>query len=116
MVAILASLSLIIFSLSSWLPLAVAALFVLGGAMIMTIASINTQLQLLVEEGKRGRVMSFFVMAFMGAMPLGYFGYGTIAEKIGAPTTVLLAGVIALTGYLFLNRHLIEKIICARRV
>lgn len=102
-VAILTSLSLIVFALSTWLPLSMVALFILGGSMIMTIASINTQLQLLVDESKRGRVMSFFVMAFMGAMPLGYFAYGSIAEELGAPTTVLMAGLLALCGYLYLN-------------
>jgi MFS family permease len=108
-VSILASISLILFSQSTWLPLSMVALFVLGGTMIMTIASINTQLQLLVEESKRGRVMSFFVMAFMGAMPLGYFAYGSIAEKLGAPATVMIAGMMALIGYFYLNRKLMAR-------
>src|ERR1035438_8783062 len=65
-----------------------------GFGMMIGTASINTMLQTIVEPDKRGRVMSFFTTAFIGMAPLGNFGGGFIASRIGAPHSVCLAGAL----------------------
>ena len=86
-------LALVIFSHSHFLWLSVLTIFVMGYAMMMQNASSNTILQTIVEPDKRGRVMSFYVMAFMGMMPLGSLWSGAIAERIGTQNTLLICGV-----------------------
>ncbi len=75
------------------------AMFVLaaiGACMMLQMASINTILQTIVEEDKRGRVMSLFTMAFMGAAPIGSLGAGALADKIGLSNTILGCGIYCL--------------------
>ena len=59
-----------------------------GFGMMVQMASANTVLQTIADEDKRGRVMSFYTMAFMGMVPFGGSFAGSIASKIGAPATV----------------------------
>ena len=59
-------------------------------------ASMNTIIQTLVEEGKRGRVMSLYAMAFFGLYPVGALLGGALADKIGAPVTVGVGGAACL--------------------
>ncbi len=90
------SLLLIGFSfVSSFWP-AVFVLAAIGGCMMLQMASINTILQTIVEEDKRGRVMSLFTMAFMGAAPIGSLGAGALADKIGLSNTILGCGIYCL--------------------
>src|SRR4030042_1799522 len=73
-------------------------LVIVGFGMISSIASINTILQTIVEESKRGRVMSFYIMSFMGAAPLGSLMAGSLSTFIGVQHTVCAAGILALAG------------------
>jgi MFS family permease len=91
---------LIVFSFSHTLWLSLLALFVSGGAVMLHMAASNTILQTIVDEDKRGRVMSFYTMAFMGMAPLGSLLAGWLADRIGAPNTVALAGASCLLGSL----------------
>ena len=61
--------------------------------MMVETAATNTILQAIVEEQMRGRVMSFYTMAFLGTAPLGSLIAGVAADRIGAATTVLLGGI-----------------------
>jgi MFS family permease len=61
--------------------------------MMVHTASSNTILQTIVEDDKRGRVMSLYAAAFMGTLPLGSVFAGALAGRIGAPRTVLLGGL-----------------------
>lgn len=74
--------------------IALVALFFIGFGMIVIIASCNTLVQDIVDDDKRGRVMSLYTMAFMGTTPIGSLFGGIIAYKIGVPHTFLLAGLI----------------------
>ena len=69
-------------------------------------AASNTILQTVVEEDKRGRVMSFHTMAFIGMTPLGSLLGGSLASKIGAPNTLLAGGLCCITGALLFFRKL----------
>jgi MFS family permease len=76
-----------------------------GGMMVLTTAS-NTILQTIVDEEQRGRVMSFYTMAFLGTAPLGSLVAGGVAAQIGAPQTVRIGGVCCLLGALVFARYL----------
>lgn len=90
------SILLIGFSFVSSFWLAMIVLAGIGACMMLQMASINTILQTIVEEDKRGRVMSLFTMAFMGAAPIGSLGAGALAAKIGLGNTLLICGVYCL--------------------
>jgi MFS family permease len=61
-------------------------------------ASSNTIIQTLVSEDKRGRVMSYYTMAFMGMAPFGSLLAGSMASAVGAPWTVIANGSAVLLG------------------
>ena len=100
------SLGLLFFSFSRNIYLSVSLMLFTGFGMMMQMASTNTLLQTLVDDDKRGRVMSLYVMAFMGTAPFGSFMAGTLASTIGAPYTVLSSGVICLIGALIFYKYL----------
>ena len=91
-------LSLIGFSLSSRLPLSLLMLVGAGLTMITHLAASNTILQTVVEDRWRGRVMSFYSMAFVGTAPFGSLLAGSLAHHIGAPRTVMLGGIVCILG------------------
>ena len=100
------SLGLLFFSLSRNLYLSTTLMLFTGFGMMMQMASTNTVLQTLVDDDKRGRVMSLYVMAFMGTAPFGSIMAGTLASIIGAPFTILSSGIICLTGALIFAKNL----------
>jgi MFS family permease len=77
-----------------------------GFGMMVQMASSNTIIQTIVEEDKRGRVMSFYTMAFMGTVPFGSLLAGSIASKIGAPGTTIIGGVACILGSILFARRL----------
>ncbi len=100
--AALMGLALIAFAFSRNLPCSVVCLVLIGGGAILVVASSNTLLQNLVDEGKRGRVMSLFTMAFLGGMPLGSLLTGTIAHQFGTTFATSVNGLSCLLlGWLF---------------
>ena len=92
------SLGLIFFSFSRNIYLSILLMLITGFGMMMQMACTNTLLQTLVDDDKRGRIMSLYVMAFMGTAPFGSFMAGTLASTIGAPYTILSSGIICLAG------------------
>lgn len=92
--------------LSTHLWLTLAIMPVIGLGLMVQMASTNTVLQTIVDDDKRGRVMSFYSMAFMGMMPLGSLLAGGLAYCIGAPMTVILAGFCCIAGSVVFLRHL----------
>jgi MFS family permease len=99
-------LGLVAFSRSHVLWLSLPLMAVVGMAMMVQMASSNTILQTLVDEDKRGRVMSFYAMAFFGTAPLGSLFAGSLASRIGAPNTILAGGVACLASAAVFHRHL----------
>jgi MFS family permease len=87
------------FSTNLWLSLFLMALT--GFGMMQEFAASSTVIQMLVEDDKRGRVMSYWTMAYMGASPFGSLVAGSLAPVIGAPGTVILCGSGALAGALW---------------
>jgi len=100
MVTIIFGIALIGFGLSHWLLLSMFTLLFAGFGMMQEMAASNTILQTIVEEDKRGRVMAFYAMAFVGMSPFGSLVAGELAAHIGAPRTVMISGAVCITGAL----------------
>lgn len=92
--AFLFGLGLVLFSFARNLPLAMFCIFLAGLGMMLQMASCNTVLQTIVDEDKRGRVMSFYSMAFMGMAPFGSILASWVAEHVGVTYTLLGCGIL----------------------
>ena len=100
---------LIAFSLATRLMWSLIFLFVVGFMIVTSVAVINTLLHKLVTDEMRGRVMSMFILSFVGTMPIGNLLAGAVSERFGAPYTLAGGGVCIVLFVLFLavtNRRL----------
>jgi MFS family permease len=98
-------LSLIAFSFSHSLWLSLLLLLLVGFGMMVQMASSNTVLQTIVDDTKRGRVMSLYAMSFLMG-PFGSLLGGSLASKIGAPYTLMISGASCLLGsFLFIKKQ-----------
>lgn len=89
---------LIAFAGSRQIWLSLLLLVVTGFGFMQQMAASNTILQTIVEDNKRGRVMSFYSMAFQGLAPFGSLIAGATASRIGAPYTLMIGGAICVAG------------------
>lgn len=93
--------ALILFALSRNFWFSLVVLSFCGFGMMQQMAASMTIIQTIVEEEKRGRVMSYSTVALVGMAPFGGLLAGTVANKIGAPRTVMVSGVACLLGALW---------------
>jgi MFS family permease len=100
------SLGLIGFALSRQQWLSLLLLVVAGFGLMVQMASSNSILQTIVDDDKRGRVMSFYVMGVMGTIPIGSLLAGIVADRLGTPETLLIGGGCCLAGALLFMRKL----------
>lgn len=89
---------IIVFSASHWFWPSMLFLVATGYCFMQQMASSNTVLQTIVEHEKRGRVMSFYAMAFQGVAPFGSLIAGAAASRIGAPKTLIIGGALCVFG------------------
>ncbi len=89
---------LILFSLSHSFWLSAALLLPVGFTMMIEMAASNTLIQAMVPDNLRGRVMAVYSMMFMGMAPIGALVAGSLAQRLGAPRTILLGGVVCIGG------------------
>ena len=89
---------LILFGVSHVLWLSLLLMLVVGWGMMTGLAASNTIIQTLVPEDKRGRVMSYYTMAFVGMAPFGSLLAGSLAHWMGAPRTVMITGACCIAG------------------
>jgi MFS family permease len=92
---------LMTFSFSHVLWLAILCLVVAGFGFMVQMASSNTVIQTIVDDEKRGRVMSFYMMAFLGTAPFGSLIAGWLSSRIGAAHTLLVGGLCCILGALW---------------
>src|SRR5207302_7008902 len=90
--------ALIAFAASHWLWLSLLLLVATGYGMMQSMAATNTILQTIVDDEKRGRVMSFYSMAVQGITPFGSLFAGVVADRIGAPRALVIGGAACLAG------------------
>ena len=89
---------LVAFSFTRTLWLALPCLMIAGLGFIVQMAASNTVIQTIVDDEKRGRVMSFYMMAFLGTAPFGSLIAGSLSTHIGAPHTLLVGGLCCMAG------------------
>jgi len=90
-----AGLCVTVFALSTDLSISLLALFGIGFAIVISVATENTLLQKLVTDQMRGRVMSMFMMSFIGTMPIGNIAAGALSQRFGVRYTLAAGGTIA---------------------
>jgi len=93
--------ALIAFAFSQVFWLSMVLMLLVGFSMMQVIASGNTILQTIVDEDKRGRVMSFYTLAFIGAAPIGSLLAGALANQVGAVQTVIVCGLLFIIASLW---------------
>ena len=92
---------LILLSFTRIFGLSVLMMIITGAGMMLGMASSNTVIQTVVDDNKRGRVMSFYAMAFMGTAPFGSLIAGGLAKIIGTPTTLAISGISCVFGAVY---------------
>lgn len=101
-----ASVGLIVFGLSTWLPLSCVALAALGASQVAYYSTTNTLIQILVSPRLRGRVLSLYILTSLGVIPFGNLIAGAIAERF-EPSLALVGGgtatliILAVVAYSF---------------
>jgi MFS family permease len=97
---------LICFSFAPGLWIAIPFMVVTGFGFMTQMAASNTVIQTIVDDEKRGRVMSFYMMAFLGTVPFGSLISGWLSSRIGAPHTLLVGGICCTAGAAWFAREL----------
>ena len=100
--------SLIVFGASRAPWLSGLAMVAAGFGFMLLMAAANTIIQTIVDEDKRGRVMSLFMLAFLGATPVGSLALGAVADRVGARATVAAEGACCIVIALWFARRLEE--------
>jgi MFS family permease len=98
--------SLALFSLSRAFWLSAALLLPAGFCMMLQMSSSNTLIQAMVPDHLRGRVMAMYTMMFMGMAPLGSLFGGALADRLGAPLTVLIGALLCAAAATLFFFHL----------
>jgi MFS family permease len=98
--------SLIAFALSRTFWLSAALLVPAGFCMMLQMSSSNTLIQSMVHDHLRGRVMSVYAMSLIGMAPFGALFAGAVADRVGAPVTVIIGAVACLGGAAIFGLHL----------
>lgn len=96
--AVVFAAGLIVLGISRVFWLSALGVLIAGMGMMQGMAASNTVIQTLVTEDKRGRVMSYYTMAFVGMAPFGSLLAGTMASIVGAQWTVIGNGIVVLLG------------------
>ncbi len=104
--ALLFGAGLIVFAWSQVLWLSLLMMAVTGFALMLQMAASNTVLQSVVEEDKRGRIMSMYTMAFIGMAPFGALFAGTLARWIGPVSTVIIGGAGCMLAAVYFGRQI----------
>ena len=94
------------FAYSRWLPLSIVLIAMTGFGLILTANATLQILQTIVDDAMRGRVVSFFGMAFLGMAPLGNLAAGALASLIGPTHTLAIGGAVCIVGAASLWRRL----------
>ncbi|HMR17841.1 MAG TPA: MFS transporter [Sphingobacterium sp.] len=112
--ALLMGLSLLLLAYAHYLPSALLFTGAVSFAMMMQNSSINTYIQTHTMSAYRGRIMSYYVMAFQGIFPIGSLLIGAVAEGVGIKNTLYIMGsagvLIAILYYVYLRLHIQRRL------
>ena len=103
---------IVAFALSRSLWLSSILLFVTGAALMVAFSTITSLVQLIAPTEMRGRVMSIYMLAFRGGMPLGSLASGWAATYISAPAVLQINGVllVGVALYFLVRSHGVREI------
>jgi MFS family permease len=103
---------IIAFAMSRVLWLSELLLFLTGAALMVVFSTVTSLVQLIAPNEMRGRVMSIYMLAFRGGMPLGSLVSGYLATLIDAPLVIALNGalLIAVAAYFLVRSHGVREI------
>src|SRR3954466_8228129 len=97
---------IIAFAVSRMLWLSDILLFLTGAALMVVFSTVTSLVQMIAPNEMRGRVMSIYMLAFRGGMPLGSLVSGWLATLIGAPLVIGINGaLLVLVAIYFLTRN-----------
>jgi MFS family permease len=99
------------FSFSHVLWISEVLLFLTGMALMVVFSTVTSLIQLIAPNEMRGRVMSIYMVAFRGGMPLGSLVSGYFATVIGAPRVIAINGVllVVVAVYFLIRNHGIRE-------
>jgi MFS family permease len=105
------ALGLLAFTFATWLPLALACLFISGLGMLTAFSTMTGTVQRLVEDRFRGRVMSIYLMVLLGLMPFGNLLMGLLSEHFGTPVALRTGAMVTIAAaiLLFMSRKEISR-------
>jgi MFS family permease len=110
---LLFALGLLAFAYIKSFPIALIFISMAGFGMMAQTTISNTLIQTTVAPSMRGRVISYYAMAFFGMQPIGALLVGSAAHAIGAPLTILLQGIatliIGIAFFPFLREDILLK-------
>jgi MFS family permease len=100
------------FALSRVLWLSHLLLLLSGAAMIVSMSLVTSLVQLIAPNEMRGRVMSIYMLAFRGGMPLGSLATGKLADLTSAPTALMVDGVLLsiVAAYFLVRSHGVREV------
>jgi MFS family permease len=98
--------TLIAFALSRNFWLSTALLVPAGFCMMLQMSSSNTLIQSMVHDHLRGRVMAVYAMSLIGMAPFGALFAGALADRLGAPVTVIMGAVACVGAAAIFGLHL----------
>jgi MFS family permease len=98
---------IVAFGMSRNIMVSQMLLFLMGAAMMIVFSTATSLVQLVAPNQMRGRVMSIYMLAFRGGMPLGSLVGGLLAARIGAPLVIEINGVliVAVAAYFVIANH-----------
>jgi MFS family permease len=100
------------FAVSRTLWLSDLLLFLTGAALMVVFSTVTSLVQLIAPNEMRGRVMSIYMVAFRGGMPLGSLVSGYLATFISAPVVLEMNGIllVIVAAYFLVRSHGIREI------
>ena len=101
--AISSSIMILLFALCRNYYLACVILVIIGFSNIVYLVTNNTLIQTNVTDELRGRVLSFYMLIFLGLMPIGSLVLGSIANYIHASLTISICAGICLVYVIYMN-------------
>ena len=103
---------IVAFAMSRTLILSEVLLFLTGFALMMVFSTVTSLVQLIAPNEMRGRVMSIYMLAFRGGMPLGSLVSGWVATLTSAPTVLIMNGVLLslVAAWFLLKKHGVREL------
>ena len=103
---------LLLFALSPWLPASLVLAFLAGASVVGAISMYSSLVQLATTDAMRGRVMSIFMLAFRGGMPLGALVSGVVAQTVSIQAALAINAVVlaAIAGGFMITKSAVKEI------